>query len=276
MRLERIHIPAQIPNGKPPLLFVHGAFSGAWIWEPWMQTLSARGWDCHAFSFRGHGNSEVPPHPNRVRVRDYVEDLRTVLAEFKIPPILVGHSLGGLVIQRHLMERDAPAVVLVCPVGPKGTWYATFDFLRRHPLDFIKGLIHLDLYQSVNTPEKTHHRFYAGRESAEWVAAGHSLIEGESFAAYLGDMLFPRIHPRQNPQPPMLVVCGELDQSVAPRTVRFTAQFQQAELLMLPNQGHIPMMVADRDTIASQVNDWLSRQSVPIVNSIPPVSPPSP
>ena len=47
------------PSDRPPLLFVHGSFCGAWIWaEHFLPFFAEAGWECCAVSLRGHGGSE--------------------------------------------------------------------------------------------------------------------------------------------------------------------------------------------------------------------------
>lgn len=64
----------------PPLLFVHGAYCGGWVWEtyftPW---LAERGWDCHALSLEGHGESEGHVWLSALGVDDFVRNLKATI-----------------------------------------------------------------------------------------------------------------------------------------------------------------------------------------------------
>jgi len=40
----------------PPILFIHGAWHGAWCWEPLMAYMSRQGFDCYALNLPGHGS----------------------------------------------------------------------------------------------------------------------------------------------------------------------------------------------------------------------------
>ena len=67
-RLELLHAPpaaaaaaaaAAAPTPRPPLLFVHGSYHGAWCWrERFLPYFAAAGWDCYAVSLRGQGGSD--------------------------------------------------------------------------------------------------------------------------------------------------------------------------------------------------------------------------
>lgn len=87
MRLEVI---SRRPKGRArptPLLFVHGAFGGAWVWDqhflPW---FAEHGWEAHALSLRGHGESEGHEKVRFARLRDYVADVEQVLADITPAP----------------------------------------------------------------------------------------------------------------------------------------------------------------------------------------------
>ena len=59
MKLEVISRQPDYPNAAPPLLFIHGANSGAWVWEQhFLGDMAERGFEAHALSLRGHGESD--------------------------------------------------------------------------------------------------------------------------------------------------------------------------------------------------------------------------
>lgn len=102
------------PSSKPPLLFVHGSGHAAWCWaENFMQHASARGFDSAAVSLRGRGGSGPPPEGAKAggTLESHAEDVAAV-AEALVrdgmrPPIVVGHSFGGMVVETlSLRERE--------------------------------------------------------------------------------------------------------------------------------------------------------------------------
>jgi pimeloyl-ACP methyl ester carboxylesterase len=102
MKLEMI--AKYPPNGtRPnPLLFVHGALHGAWCWNVHFLDYFARhGFASHAVNLRGHGNSEGREKLRWIRIADYVNDLADAVQKLPSPPVLIGHSLGGFVIQKY-------------------------------------------------------------------------------------------------------------------------------------------------------------------------------
>ncbi len=69
--------------------------SGAWIWEHFLGFFAARGYPAYAVSLRGHGGSEGDLAV--ASFEDYVDDVETAAKAIGSEPVLVGHSMGGLV-----------------------------------------------------------------------------------------------------------------------------------------------------------------------------------
>jgi pimeloyl-ACP methyl ester carboxylesterase len=77
-------------------VLVHGAFGGAWSWEPVVPGLEAAGHDVTAFDLPGSGVDDTPI--DGVTLDAYAERIGSVLASDPEPAILVGHSMGGIAI----------------------------------------------------------------------------------------------------------------------------------------------------------------------------------
>ncbi|MFO1143085.1 MAG: alpha/beta hydrolase [Amaricoccus sp.] len=100
---------------KPPILFLHGAFAGPEIWTrfvaPW---FAARGH--RVLAPRLSGLTAGAP----ARLRDYVARAAAAADTLGAPPVVVGHSLGGLVAQHLAARRRVAGTVLVASPGPCG------------------------------------------------------------------------------------------------------------------------------------------------------------
>ncbi len=121
LRLQVIEQAPKRKTKKPPILFVHGAYCAAWVWQEYfMPWFAQRGHHCYALSLRGHGESAGHAPINTWSLRDYVTDLHNALAELPQTPVLVGHSMGAVVVQKLLEKQDFPAAVLMAPSPPDG------------------------------------------------------------------------------------------------------------------------------------------------------------
>ncbi|MCK7510983.1 MAG: lysophospholipase [Desulfobacterales bacterium] len=105
MKIELIRHPAKNGNKSTPILFIHGAWHGAWCWEEYfLPYFASKGYDAYALSLRGHGNSEGREGLRWWSISDYVDDVSQIVGQIHKIPILVGHSMGGLIVQKYLQS----------------------------------------------------------------------------------------------------------------------------------------------------------------------------
>ena len=76
-------------------LLVHGAWQGAWCWREIVSRLESRGHRAVAIDLPGHGQEATPG--KSILLHDYVEAVIRALDGIEEPPLLVGHSMGGLI-----------------------------------------------------------------------------------------------------------------------------------------------------------------------------------
>lgn len=105
-------------NKRRPILFVHGWWGGAWVWDRFMQRFAADGYPCFAINLRGYHGSAAADIAN-VRFADHVEDIRGAL-DVLGDPILVTHSASGHLALKLGETRQLPAVIHLVPTAPAG------------------------------------------------------------------------------------------------------------------------------------------------------------
>lgn len=100
----------------PALVVIHGITSGRWTWDPVLDDL-AKHYELFVYDQRGHGSSMKP---NRgYLLSDYVGDLDLVLDHFGIErPLIIGHSLGGMVTLEWAIGQPDRAKALVIEDSP--------------------------------------------------------------------------------------------------------------------------------------------------------------
>jgi pimeloyl-ACP methyl ester carboxylesterase len=189
-------VPGRGPTRPHPLLFVHGAWQAGSCWhDRFTPYFADRGWTCHTLDLRHHGASGGPRSLRRTRISDYVSDLAEVVERLDEPPVLVAHSMGGLISQRYLEQRDLPGCVLLAPVPLGGVWRATFRVARRHPLAFLKANLVMDLKPLVATPRLAGDLLFDPDIDGAEVEAHMTHLQGESYLAYLDMLLVTRSRP---------------------------------------------------------------------------------
>jgi non-heme chloroperoxidase len=113
--------------GKRPMtntiVLIHGASVGGWCLEGFARVLGERGWRCHVPDLRFHGDgpvAEPDPRLAHIGIGDFTDDMARVVAGLNETPIILGHSMGGLIAQQLAAQGLARALVLLSPVAPHG------------------------------------------------------------------------------------------------------------------------------------------------------------
>lgn len=107
-----------------PIVLIHGAFCGGWAFEGYAQLFAARGAQVFTPTLRHHDVPQglrVPKELGTTSTLDYASDVENLVRGMKVPPVLVGHSMGGLVAQMVAQRVPVQALVLIAPSAPWGT-----------------------------------------------------------------------------------------------------------------------------------------------------------
>jgi len=261
--LELIQKGSSSASHPVPLLFVHGAWHGAWCWdEHFLDFFAERGYCCYAPSLRGHGASTGRERLRRAGIQDYVRDIAQKAAELPTQPVLVGHSMGGFVVQKYLESHTAAGAVLVAAVPPSGVLRITLNIARRHPVQFAKANALLKLAPVVATPELVRELFFSAATPDDQVNAYHLRVQDESYRAFL-DMLFLNlVKTKHVNRVPMLVLGAERDTIVSQRETRRTASIYGAEAEIFSDMGHDMMLEPGWQAVAERIAGWLSGQGL--------------
>ena len=105
---------------KPPVLMIHGAFCGPWSLEGLQKKFEAAGYRCKVPALRFHDEARPPSALGTTGLADYAADLEDEISALGGPPILVGHSMGGLLAQQLAARVPVKALILLAPSAPWG------------------------------------------------------------------------------------------------------------------------------------------------------------
>ena len=257
--VEGLEVFSCLPKKKsvhPPLLFVHGAFAGGWMWtETFMPFLAKAGYACHALSLRGHGGSHGRDHIDSHSISDYVEDVKKIVDWLGEAPVLIGHSMGGFVIQKYLEHHQVPAVALVCSVPPQGLIASQFHLMFQKPQLFneINGIMAGDFTDADALREA----LFAGEVDEAMLAAWLSRMQAESHRALWDMSMFnlPNLHAMH--RPPMLILGAEHDVLVPAFLVQTTASTYGLKAHIFRHMGHAVTHEKEWPLVAAALQDWL-------------------
>lgn len=240
---------------KPPILLIHGAFTRAKRWQPWLTYFRAAGYECVAPSLPAHDP------PDRVRLAhltfdDYVAAMISVQKSFKRPPIVVGHSMGGLIAQHVAAATQCAGLVLVSSAPPwrsRGTREA-MPYAVPYVVPVIAGrpiranrraalnLVLHDLSPAEQIELAPIFAYESGKAYRTMIFGGAPMEKGAVKC-------------------PVLVVSGGADRLLKAKVAARLAAFYNAEHLIFPSFGH--SLVADSllATVASEVREWIESVS---------------
>jgi pimeloyl-ACP methyl ester carboxylesterase len=245
---------------QAPLLFVHGGAHAAWCWDDhFLDFFADNGYRAIALSLRGHGGSSVSKPLNKCTIADYVDDVRSVAATLPATPVLIGHSMGGFVVQKYLETGTALAAVLVSSAAP-WNWFLTLWLTRKHPWLVIKANMtgkHLHTYP---TPAHVREVLFCAHTPEPVVEQCFTRLQEESRRALREMSLLKRVRP-QFVTTPMLVLEGA-DISWGPRLTNENARAYHTEAEFFPNMGHNMMLEPGWQAVAERMDGWLTTRGL--------------
>jgi len=244
-----------------PIVFVHGAWHGAWCWtENFTEHFADHGYGSYAIDLRGHGASEGSVR--WARISHYVHDLRRLVLELDTEPVIIGHSMGGLVVQQYLSRYRAAAGVLMAPVPAAGAIGATMRVILDHPGAFLRANTTLSLGPFVDDEDRAISLLFGPHMGAVDANRYAALLQDESYPAYLEMIVdLPRTSRIRDP---ILVLGAESDAIFSPAEIKATARAYNTEAVIFGGMGHDMMLEPGWEGPARAIIDWLD-DAVPSV-----------
>jgi pimeloyl-ACP methyl ester carboxylesterase len=264
-RFGKLEVLSQSPAGgaarETPLLFIHGAYADAWCWaENFLPFFAEAGWQAYAVSLSGHGSSAGRDHLDSLSISDYVRDVSQIVARLPARPVLIGHSMGGFVVQKFLEQETVPAAVLMAAVPPHGLLGSAFG------LAFSKPALMTDLNRIMGGSgvalETLREALFAQPVSTDRLMHFMRHMQPESHRALWDMTLFdlPRISRMH--RPPMLILGADFDHLIPASAVEMTGRAYGIEPEFFAGMGHGLMLEADWRKVAQRIDEWL--QELPI------------
>ena len=251
-KTERITISPESRCHETPVLFLHGMWHGAWVWEQWQARFAGRG---------------ASPAQGSVRISTmgrYLDVLREQVAEITPKPVFIGASMGGALIQWYLKKvaDDLPAAVILAgwsahSMYADGVW----PFLRRDPWGALTTVAALSSWPLVRNPRRAAQSLLSPGSKVD-AAALHARLCRES-ALVLNQHNPPFWWPKRTPKTPLFWVAGEADAVITEKGARRAAAFYGADYHLVPDDGHNLMMEKHEADTARAIHDWLERRGLP-------------
>ena len=245
------------------VVMVHGAFCGGWTYENFRKPFEAAGFDVLAPDLRGHGEDQPSSAVVGVSMTDYAADIAKLCAALPEPPVLLGHSMGGLVAQLAAKKAEIRALVLLAPSPP---WGVTGSSLEEAATAF--GVSMMGAFSSgALQPDKSLMRTYSlDRMPKAEQDAAVARLRPESAAAVretLNWWLDPFMTTSVGPgaiHAPSLVISGQNDVVHSSTTARATAERIGAAFKIMPGMSHWLPGEPGWDEVAEIALRWLAEE----------------
>jgi pimeloyl-ACP methyl ester carboxylesterase len=236
---------------KPPILFIHGAFTRARRWRPWLSYFTAAGYECAAPSLPGHDPSDRRQLV-RLTLADYVDAMLEVVARFDRPPMVIGHSMGGLIAQHVAANSKCAGLVLIASTPPwrTGAPLGAVPYTLRYVLPVAIGqpirasravalkLVLHDLLPAEQE-ELMPNMAYESGKAYRTLVLGNAPVDASAVRC------------------PVLVVSGGADRLLKPSVGEGLARFYRAEHFVVPGRGHSLIADSILELVAAPVLGWI-------------------
>jgi pimeloyl-ACP methyl ester carboxylesterase len=259
-------------NGQIPLMLIHGAWLSARSWETYADYFGKRGFAVSAPEWpRKHGDveelRETAGESAGLGVQEIVDHYADLIGALDQPPVLIGHSYGGLFVELLLDRGLGRAGVAMSPAPPKGILVLPFSTLKAgapalaHPSKW-HGVVTLTLeeftYAFVNT--------FSPEDAADAYKRYAVPETGQIFyeAGFANFHLHPptEVHFKNADRVPLLIVGAGEDHTVPASLAhaaykRYEASPAKTDYLEFEGRPHLHMVAPGWEEIAAAIDSWL-------------------
>lgn len=232
-----------------------------------MPYFSAHGVESYALSLRGHSGSD-PMQKSSCSLSDQLSDISSFVATLPRSPVLVGHSIGGIIAQRYLARLSHEGTSHLAPIagaallanaGPRefmprlqwfqsqrSLWHCARVFLWMLKRPVHDGQLVREMFFSDDLPEEHFKRYHKRLAAAPQVMP----ITGEDMkqTVTLGPHALP----------PVVAIGGENDGIVMEYQLRDAAEFFGTRAVIVPGVAHDLMLDTHWKRAASNLLDWVT------------------
>ena len=251
--VELAEIAAANASGKTPVVFVHGLWLLSSSWQPWRELFEAEGYATLAPSWPDDPATveESLANPDAFAgkmVKQVTDHYAEAIAKLDQSPIVIGHSFGGLIVQKLAGEGLGAVTVAVDPAQFKGVTALPVSALKSGAPALLQ------FNHTKHGVTLTFEQFSYGWSNALPVEEGKALYEKYHVPAS-GVPIFQAATANFNPfaetavdtenheRGPLLLIVGAEDHTVPPAVVENEYKIQKknpgdTELAIIPGRGH--------------------------------------
>ncbi len=250
-----------------PIVLIHGTNAGPWTLANFAEFFAEKEFACHSPAYRHHDPTPLPERAELLKglsIADYVEDIASFVGTLNTRPVLVGHSLGGIVAQKLASRGMARGIVLL---NGSVNWgiLPTTDQERELARLFISSGAFWD--ETLLPDFETMSRYGLNKLDRKEQRRVFNRLGPES-GRVMFELFFWMFDDNQTTRIdydaitcPVLMVSGTDDLAVPPSTSRLIAERhgERATFLEAPGFGHYLTLEPAWKEIAELCIDWIRR-----------------
>src|SRR6202042_1574551 len=260
-----------------PAVFVHGLWLHASSWDPWLELFQEAGYAPTAPGWPGDSDTVEATRQNANQVAgkgidDFVDHYARIIRGLEAPPVVVGHSFGGLIAQRLLGQNLAAAAVAIDAAPIKGVLNLPVSALKVASIALRKPA-NRNLAVSL-TKEEFRYGFgnaLPEQESAElydrWSVPSPGKPLFEAALANFTRRSPAKVDTGNKTRGPLLLTAGGHDHTVPKAITHSTRKLYHkspaiTDLIEFPDRGHSLTIDHGWREVAQAALDWLSQRSL--------------
>jgi non-heme chloroperoxidase len=268
-----------VPGERVPVVFIHGLWLHSTSWQPWAEMFRAAGYEPILPEWPGvpdtvAGAREHPESQAGVGIDQVIEHHADIVRSLSAPPVLIGHSFGGLVVQALLNSGLGRAGVAIDPAPIRGVLRLPAAQLRSalpvlgNPANRQRA-VSLTLEQFQASFGNALPAEESGRLHELWTIPGPGK---PLFQSALANMT-PRgraataVDTRTAERGPLLIISGGADRTVPDSVSKATYKLYGksaavTEFREFPDRGHSLTVDSGWSEVAQAALDWLTQQGI--------------
>jgi len=247
------------------IVMIHGMWGTGSYWENFKGFFEGKGYRCVVPTLRFHDmdpNGVPDPRLGTTSLLDYAEDLEKLIRELDGMPILMGHSMGGLLAQILGSRGLAKALILLTPASPRGIIALKASVIK----SFWSGLTTWGFWRKPfrQTFDEAVYSMLNQMPSESWKSIYDQFVYESGRAAFeIGFWLFDSKGAARVDESrvtcPVLVIAGEKDRIVPVSVTRKVAEKYKAVSTYKEFSGHAHWVIGEPgwEQIAEYIEQWL-------------------
>ena len=261
-------MPEVKDNRSNTIIFIHGIFTNSMIWKSWINFFNSKGYQCYAPSYPYHeGNpgelrENVDKRLGGLRFKDVTASYSDFIDQLPEKPILIGYSMGGLVVQKLIERNKGLAGICIASAPPTGIISLKWSFIRSNlPVinpfrgnSFCLPSIKWFHYAVCNT-------FTFEQTKFEY----DKLVIPESRNVPRGSLRKEGMINFNKPHNPLLFIAAENDHIIPASLVRknykaYKHKSSRIEFKEFKDRTHYICAQENWEEVAAFINDWIYKE----------------